>query len=81
MAHGTFLHHVGSSSVACRLASCGVWAREQVGSVAVVHGPSCSSICGISVPQPRVKPRSPALQGGVLTTGPPGKSQDAQNLC
>ena len=30
--------------------------------------------CGILVPQPGIKPMSPALQGRFLTTGPPGKS-------
>ena len=32
--------------------------------------------CGILVPQPGVKPTPPALEGEVLTTGPPGKSPD-----
>ena len=30
--------------------------------------------CGILAPQPGIKPASPALEGEVLTTGPPGKS-------
>ena len=30
--------------------------------------------CGILVPQPGIKPATPALEGKVLTTGPPGKS-------
>ena len=30
--------------------------------------------CGILVPQPGIKPTSPRLQAGLLTTGPPGKS-------
>ena len=30
---------------------------------------------GILVPLPGIKPVSPALQAGFLTTGPPGKSQ------
>ena len=29
---------------------------------------------GILVPQPGIEPRPPALEGEVLTTGPPGKS-------
>ena len=29
--------------------------------------------CGISAPQPEIKPRPPALEGEVLTIGPPGK--------
>ena len=30
--------------------------------------------CGILVPQPEIEPALPALEGEVLTTGPPGKS-------
>ena len=30
--------------------------------------------CGILLPQPGIEPTLPALQGGVLTAGPPGKS-------
>ena len=30
--------------------------------------------CGILIPQPGTEPVSPALEGGFLTTGPPGKS-------
>ena len=33
---------------------------------------------GISAPGPRIKPTSPALEGDVLTTGPPGKSLDVK---
>ena len=29
---------------------------------------------GILAPQPGIEPVPPALEGGVLTTGPPGKS-------
>ena len=32
--------------------------------------------CGIPAPRPGIEPASPALEGEVLTTGPPGKSQD-----
>ena len=39
-----------------------------------VLGLSSSAACGLLVPQPRIKPISPALQGRFLTTGPPGKS-------
>ena len=35
---------------------------------------SCFVPCRILVPQPGLEPMSPALQGGFLTTGPPGKS-------
>ena len=37
-------------------------------------GLSCSEACGILVPLPGIKPMSPALEGGCLTIGPPGKS-------
>ena len=30
--------------------------------------------CRILVPRPGIEPTSPALEGGFLTTGPPGKS-------
>ena len=33
-----------------------------------------SKACGILAPQPGVEPAPPALEGKVLTTGPPGKS-------
>ena len=32
--------------------------------------------CGILVPRPGIKPTAPTLEGEVLTTGHPGKSQD-----
>ena len=37
---------------------------------------SCSEACGILAPQPGIKPTPPALEGKVLTTGPPGRSYD-----
>ena len=46
------------------------------GSVAVAHGLSCPVACGIFVLGPGIKPMFPALAGGFLTTGPPGKSQE-----
>ena len=36
-------------------------------------GSGCSAACEVLVPQPRIKPTSPALKGRFLTTGPPGK--------
>ena len=36
-----------------------------------VFGPEA---CGILAPRPVIKPTPPALEGEVLTTGPPGKS-------
>ena len=40
----------------------------------VACGLSCLTACGILVPWPEIKPVSPALYGGFLTTEPPGKS-------
>ena len=40
----------------------------------MAHRLSCTTACGILVLQPRIKPTSPALGGGFLTTEPPGKS-------
>ena len=45
-----------------------------MGSVVVAHGLSCLAACGILVPWPGIEPVSPALEGGILTTGPTGKS-------
>ena len=46
-----------------------------VGFLVVMCGLSCPAGCRILVPRPGAKPpTSPALQGGFLTTGPPGKS-------
>ena len=45
-------------------------------SLVVVCGLTCPTACGILVPQPGIEPMSPALEGGFLTTGPPGKSQN-----
>ena len=42
-------------------------------SLVVALGFSCSKACGISVPQPGIELASPALQGGFLTTGWPGR--------
>ena len=36
--------------------------------------------CVISAPHPEIEPASPALEGDVLTTGPPGKSQEIESF-
>ena len=56
------------------LSSCGTQALEREGPVVVVHGLSCPVACGILVPRPGIEPLSPSLEGGFLTSGPPGKS-------
>ena len=45
-----------------------------VGSVVVAHRLSCPGACGILVSRLGIEPASPALEGGLFTTGPPGKS-------
>ena len=76
----TWLHQVlvaacGLFVAACGLlSSCGTQAPEHVGSVVAACGLSCPTACGILVPQPGIEPASRALEGGFLTTGPPGKS-------
>ena len=62
--------------VTCAL-HCRVQAPECAGSKVVVLEHICSVTCGILVPWPGIKPKSLALQGRFLTTGPPGKSQDS----
>ena len=62
------LQHAGSVLCCARgLSGCGVCA-----SAVVACGVSCSAACGILVSRPEIEPKSPALQGGVLTTGPQG---------
>ena len=60
---------------------CGAWLPEcelqqfgLAGSLAAARGLSCSEARGILVPPPGIEPPSLALQGGLLTTGPPGRS-------
>ena len=60
--------------------SCSVRAPERVGSVVVARGLNCPMACGILVPRPGIKPASPALEGGFLTTGPPGKSLEQHSV-
>ena len=52
-------------------ALCSLW---HVSSTVGARGLSCPAACGIPFPRPGIKPASPALEGGLSTTGPPGKS-------
>ena len=56
-----------------KLSSCVTWVPEHMGSVVAACGLNCSVARRILVLHPEIKPASPALQGGFLTTGPPGK--------
>ena len=56
-----------TSPVACR-----AWVPGARASAVVAHGLSCSEACG-DLPGSGIKPMCPALAGGFLTSGPPGK--------
>ena len=60
--------------------SCVTWVPEHVGSVVAACGFNCSVARRILVFHPEIKPASPALQGGFLTTGPPGKFPRVSSL-
>ena len=47
---------------------------QRMDSLVIVHRLSCSVAFGSLIPWPGIEPVSPALQGGFLTAGPPGKS-------
>ena len=66
---GWYVHHAGSRAGAHRLE------LRRVGLAVAVCGFSYPKARGALVLWPGIKPMSPALQGGFLTTGPPGKSQ------
>ena len=51
---------------------CGAPALGARASAVVAHGLSCSEACG-DLPGSGIKPMCPALAGGFLTSGPPGK--------
>ena len=66
--------------------SCSTWALHCImwdlslqctDSLVLTCGLSCSEACGILIPWSGIKPMSPALQDGFLTTGKPGKSPDS----
>ena len=58
--------------VSSLISSCGTWGLEHTGSVVALGAFGCLMACGILVPQPGIKPVSPALEDVFLTTGPPG---------
>ena len=58
----------------CTLRTYSKQALECGGLVAAVHELSYPLAWGLLVPQPGIKPVTPALQGEFLATGPPGKS-------
>ena len=62
------------SSCGMGLACCSACALEHSGFLIVVCGLRGSAACGILVPQPGIEALSHWLEGGFLTSGPPGKS-------
>ena len=76
VSHGIFAEacRVFRYSTRGLLCSHGTCALVHVGWVVVVHGLNCHMACVILVPWPGTEPASPALKGGSLTTGPPGRS-------
>ena len=66
---------------ACGIFHCGTRAPEDAGSVVAARRLSCPTACGILVPRPGIEPVSPALEGGFLPTGPPGKSLYVFFMC
>ena len=60
----------------------GTWALSlrSTSSVVMARGLSYPAACGIPVPRPEIEPVSPALEGGFITTGPPGKSLNFKNV-
>ena len=63
------------------LSSCGIWAPERTGPVAVVCGLSCPAAYGIPTPCSGLEPMSPGLEGRFSTTGPQGKSLTGRFWC
>ena len=61
------------SSCGVGLACCSACALEHSGSL-IVCGLRGSAACGFLVPQPGIEALSRWLEGGFLTSGPPGKS-------
>ena len=56
--------------------------QSELASLALAYGFSCPVACGIFVPGPGIKPTSPALEGGFLTTEPRiSKLEKGGELC
>ena len=50
-----------------------------LGIFVVVDGLSCPMTCGVLAPQPGIELESPALEGGLLITGPTTKEVPKYN--
>ena len=76
---GSWLQHLDllgvQASLAVVRASLQLWhAGSRAHRLSGCRGLCFPAACGILVPQPGMEPVSPALEGRVLTTGPPGRS-------
>ena len=56
------------------------WVLVAAHGIFATCGLNCPGACGILVPRPGMELMSPALQGGFLTDGPPGKSPFSSSL-
>ena len=57
------------------------WICYNIASVLWVFLFHVQEACGILAPSPGIKPSPPALEGKVLTTGPPGRSPQVNSCC
>ena len=62
-----------ASGLSCGMRDLQLW--HVCFSLVVVCELSCPVACGILVPRPGIEPVSPALEGRLPATGPPGKSR------
>ena len=65
--------YLAALGLSCSMGGCSLWHTD---SLVAVHKLHFSMSYEILVPQPGIKPASPALQGRFLTTGPPRKSHE-----
>ena len=65
--------YLAALGLSCSTGRCSLWHTDSLGAA---HKLSFSMSYEILVPQPGIKPASPALQGRFLTTGPPKKSHE-----
>ena len=69
----------GELTLGCRGSVVEASGLQSTGSVAVAHGLSCPSACGI-FPDQRLNPVSPAPANGFVTSEPPGKPLNQYNF-
>ena len=70
---GLVSSYIGQASCCSGFSCCRTQAQGCLGFSSCGARVQLPLACGILVPRPRIEPMSPALAGGFLTTGPPGK--------